>query len=127
MPSTAHRADGTAIPCTKIVGSKKQRELGREDLEQALGTYMDAVTEKSAAQHEPVRTDLDSAHILAQNRSKARIPDLRDGKTRGRIENSELLAVSGGQTMLDARIIQNTQSKSGGSMIKLAYQQDTCI
>ena len=35
-PSTAHRADGTRVPRSKFAGSKKQRELGAEDLEQAL-------------------------------------------------------------------------------------------
>jgi transposase len=36
VPSTAHRADGTRIPRSRIVGSKKQRELGAEDLQQAI-------------------------------------------------------------------------------------------
>jgi hypothetical protein len=35
-PSTAHRADGTRVPRARIVGSKKQRELGPKDLRQAL-------------------------------------------------------------------------------------------
>ena len=35
-PSTLHRADGTRVPRSRVVGSKKQRELGPEDLEQAL-------------------------------------------------------------------------------------------
>ena len=35
-PSTAHRADGTPIPRSKVVGSKRQRELGAADLQQAL-------------------------------------------------------------------------------------------
>jgi hypothetical protein len=36
VPSTAHRADGTRVPRSRIAGSKKQRELGAEDLEQAI-------------------------------------------------------------------------------------------
>jgi hypothetical protein len=63
VPSTAHRADGTLIPRTKIVGSKTQRELGEDDLEQAIGTYVNAVSAKSAAQPKTVRTTLNSAGI----------------------------------------------------------------
>jgi hypothetical protein len=36
VPSTAHRADGTRIPRSRIAGSKKQRELGAADLQQAI-------------------------------------------------------------------------------------------
>lgn len=36
VPSTAHRADGTVVPRERIAGSKKQKELGPEDLQQAL-------------------------------------------------------------------------------------------
>jgi hypothetical protein len=36
VPSTAHRADGTRVPRSKIAGSKKQRELCAEDLKQAI-------------------------------------------------------------------------------------------
>jgi hypothetical protein len=36
VPSSAHRADGTRVPRSRIAGSKKQRELGARDLEQAL-------------------------------------------------------------------------------------------
>jgi len=35
-PSTAHRVDGTSVPVKKIAGSKRQRELGRSDLHQAV-------------------------------------------------------------------------------------------
>jgi transposase len=37
-PSTAHRADGKIVPRERIAGSKKQRELGPQDLERALET-----------------------------------------------------------------------------------------
>jgi transposase len=36
VPSTAHRADGTRVPRSKIAGSKRQRELDSGDLERAL-------------------------------------------------------------------------------------------
>jgi transposase len=36
VPSTAHRADGTAVPRNKVVGSKRQRELCPEDLESVI-------------------------------------------------------------------------------------------
>jgi transposase len=36
VPSTAHRADGTIVPRERIAGSKKQKELGPEDLQQAI-------------------------------------------------------------------------------------------
>ena len=40
MPSTAHRADGKRIPKSKIVGSKRPRDLGPEDLNQALNVVV---------------------------------------------------------------------------------------
>jgi len=36
VPSTAHRADGQIVPRNKLVGSKRQRELGPDDLELAI-------------------------------------------------------------------------------------------
>ena len=42
-PSTAHRADGTRIPRTRIADSKRQRELGPEDLQKALDMVSGAV------------------------------------------------------------------------------------
>jgi len=36
VPSTAHRADGTPIPRSRVVGSKRQRELGPTDLQRAI-------------------------------------------------------------------------------------------
>ncbi len=48
VPSTAHRADGTAIPRTKLVDSKTQRELGQGDLQQALSTYITNVSATTA-------------------------------------------------------------------------------
>jgi hypothetical protein len=36
VPSTAHRADGTRVPHSRLVGSKTQRELGPEDLQKAI-------------------------------------------------------------------------------------------
>jgi hypothetical protein len=35
-PSTAHRADGTRVPRSKVANSKRQRKLGPEDLKQAI-------------------------------------------------------------------------------------------
>jgi len=35
-PSTAHRCDGTPVPVNKVAGSKRQRELGPTDLNQAV-------------------------------------------------------------------------------------------
>ena len=42
-PSTAHRANGTRIPRTRVVDSKPQRELGPEDLQKALDAVCGAV------------------------------------------------------------------------------------
>jgi hypothetical protein len=36
VPSTAHRADGTPVPRAKVIGSKRQRELGPTDLQEAI-------------------------------------------------------------------------------------------
>jgi hypothetical protein len=36
VPSTAHRADGSIVPRNRIVGSKRQRELSAEDLNNAV-------------------------------------------------------------------------------------------
>ena len=49
VPSTAHRANGTRIPRTKVVDSKAQCELGEEDLQKALSTYMTQVGASAAA------------------------------------------------------------------------------
>lgn len=49
VPSTAHRADGTPVPRTKLIDSKTQRELGQEDLQQALSTYMETVSATAAS------------------------------------------------------------------------------
>lgn len=51
-PSTAHRADGTPIPTTRVADSKRQRELGPEDLQTAV-TSLRAMTSKSAAPTDP--------------------------------------------------------------------------
>jgi len=42
--STAHRAGGTPVPRSRVVDSKSQRELGEEDLEKAMTTYMDEIS-----------------------------------------------------------------------------------
>ena len=47
-PSTAHRADGTPVPRSRVVDSKRQRELGVDDLHKAMNTYMDDISAKSA-------------------------------------------------------------------------------
>jgi hypothetical protein len=39
-PSTAHRADGTPIPTTKIAGTKRQRDLSRDDVHNAVRATM---------------------------------------------------------------------------------------
>ena len=39
-PSTAHRADGTAVPTEQVAGSKRQRELGPEELERAMSPQL---------------------------------------------------------------------------------------
>jgi hypothetical protein len=36
VPSTAHRADGTIVPRYQIAGTKRQRQLGPEDLQDAI-------------------------------------------------------------------------------------------
>jgi hypothetical protein len=50
MPSTAHRADGTRIPRTKIVGSKRPRDLSPEDLHQALNVVVPELLPPSGRQ-----------------------------------------------------------------------------
>jgi hypothetical protein len=42
-PSTVHRADGTPIATTRVVNSKRQRELGSKDLQKALDAVSGAV------------------------------------------------------------------------------------
>jgi Helix-turn-helix domain len=39
-PSTAHRVDGTPIPTTKIAGTKRQRDLSRDDVHNAVRATM---------------------------------------------------------------------------------------
>jgi hypothetical protein len=36
-PSTGHRADGTLVPRHQIAGTKRQRQLGPEDVHEAIG------------------------------------------------------------------------------------------
>ncbi len=116
VPSTAHRADGTLVPRTKIVGSKTQRELGEDDLEQAIGTYMDAVSAKSAAQPETVRSDSNSAGVectFPRRIDVARgFPTSAKAKRQSRSKTPELLAACGGQTMLQAKMTQSKKRKA---------------
>jgi hypothetical protein len=116
VPSTAHRADGTLVPRTKIIGSKKQRELGHEDLDQALGTYMDTVGAKSAAQLEAVRTDLNSAGIESTLSHRIDVgrefPTSAKAKRRSASKTAELLAASGGQTLLQAKTVQSKKRRA---------------
>src|SRR3569833_2879115 len=43
VPSTAHRAEGTPVPRTKLVVSNRLRELGQEDLQKAVSSYMTTI------------------------------------------------------------------------------------
>jgi transposase len=69
VPSTAHRADGTRVPRSKIVGSKRPRDLGSEDLQQAMnivvpellppsGRQTAAPPERLNGKREPARADI---------------------------------------------------------------------
>jgi transposase len=49
VPSTAHRADGTAVPRNQVIGSKRQRELGPEDLQEAVKTCTRKLSAQSAS------------------------------------------------------------------------------
>jgi len=115
-PSTAHRADGTLVPRTKIVGSKTQRELGEDDLDQAIATYSDAVSAKSAAQPATVRSELNSAGV--ESTDSRRIDVARGfstsakSKRQSRSKTPELLAACGGQTMLQAKIVQSKKRRA---------------
>jgi hypothetical protein len=48
-PSTAHRADGHIVPRNKLVGSKRQRELAPEDLQEAISRQAAPVSAKPGA------------------------------------------------------------------------------
>jgi hypothetical protein len=50
VPSTAHRADGTRVPKSKIVGSKRPRDLDSEDLHQALNIVIPELLPPSGRQ-----------------------------------------------------------------------------
>jgi hypothetical protein len=116
VPSTAHRADGALVPRTKIVGSKTQRELGEDDLEQAVGTYMDSVRVQSAARPKNVCADLNSAGIestFSRRIDVARgFPTSAKAKRQSRSKTLELLAACGGQTMLQAKMTQSKKRKA---------------
>jgi hypothetical protein len=43
-PSTAHRADGHIVPRNKLVGSKRQRQLGPQDLQEAISRQAQTIT-----------------------------------------------------------------------------------
>jgi hypothetical protein len=50
VPSTAHRADGTRVPRSKIVGSKRSRDLDSEDLHQAMNIVVPELLPPSGRQ-----------------------------------------------------------------------------
>lgn len=72
-PSTAHRADGTIVPRTKLAGSKTQRELGSEDLDGALAAYMAAANRRSV---------VDDGASNALRASDCAVPALKNSKAK---------------------------------------------
>jgi hypothetical protein len=50
VPSTAHRADGKRVPKSKVVGSKRPRDLGPEELDQALSIVVPELLPPSGRQ-----------------------------------------------------------------------------
>ena len=86
VPSTAHRADGTPIPRTQVVDSKTQRELGPEDLQKALTTYMTTVSAKTVpsrirASAAPRSTDCAAARELERAKTRKRTMVQADSST----------------------------------------------
>jgi hypothetical protein len=77
-PSTAHRADGTRVPRNKLVDSKTQRELGQEDLQKALSTYMTTVGAGAAT------AEIGASAALRASDSPA-VTELKGAKNRRRM------------------------------------------
>lgn len=50
VPSTAHRADGKRVPKSKVVGSKRPRDLGAEELNQAFNIVVPELLPPSGRQ-----------------------------------------------------------------------------
>jgi len=79
-PSTAHRADGSPVPRSRVVDSKRQRELGVDDLHQAMNTYMDDISAKSAVRSKDSRA---SARLRWSDR--ATFPQTPRGRKRAKM------------------------------------------
>ena len=71
-PSTAHRADGTRIPRTRVVDSKPQRELGPEDLQKALDAVCGAVAATLDPGASDARRAADCAAVGRRAKAKTR-------------------------------------------------------
>ena len=55
-PSTAHRADGSPVPRSQVVDSKRQRELGVDDLHKAMGMVIPNARRKAGGAQERFRS-----------------------------------------------------------------------
>jgi hypothetical protein len=65
-PSTAHRADGSAVPRSQVVDSKRQRELGVDDLHKAMGVV---IPSRDAKPRVPSKDSAASARLQRSDRA----------------------------------------------------------
>jgi transposase len=74
VPSTAHRADGRIIPRNKLVGSKRQRQLSHEDLQEALSRQAQLTNRRPSVSKRRASAALRaSACVAVEERTKVRI------------------------------------------------------
>jgi len=79
-PSTAHRADGSPVPRSQVVDSKRQRELGVDDLHKAMGigipdsdAKLAVPTKDSGASARPRRSDRVTFEQVPRTRRRAKM------------------------------------------------------
>jgi len=74
VPSTAHRADGHLVPRNKIVGSKRQRQLGLQDLQEAISGQAQTIKAKPGVRGRRASAALRASDCVAvKERTKVRI------------------------------------------------------
>jgi len=69
-PSTAHRADGTIVPRNKLVGSKRQRQLSHEDLQEALSRQAQTTNSKPIVSKRRASAALRASDCAAVSKQK---------------------------------------------------------
>jgi hypothetical protein len=74
VPSTAHRADGHIVPRKRLVGSKRQRQLAPQDLQEAISGQGHTVEAKPGVRGRTASAALRASdRVAVEERTKVRI------------------------------------------------------